>query len=67
MGMRHLPAIVARLLRDGVAADAAAACIANASLPGQRVVCARLAGLPAAVTAARITNPATVIVGAYCR
>jgi uroporphyrin-III C-methyltransferase len=67
MGMRHLTAIVARLLRDGMPPGTAATCIANASLPGQRVVCARLAGLPAAVAAARITNPATVVIGAHCR
>ncbi len=62
MGMRHLPAIVARLIRDGVAPEAAAACIANASLPSQDVVRTRLTDLPAAVASAGMTNPAIVIV-----
>ena len=62
MGMRQLPAIVSRLIADGVAADAAAACIASASLSQQRVVRATLSELPAAVDAAVLTNPATVVV-----
>jgi len=62
MGMRHLPAIVARLISEGVAADAPAACIAEASLPTQRIVRAPLADLPAEVAAGGLTNPATVIV-----
>jgi uroporphyrin-III C-methyltransferase len=64
MGMRHLAAIVTRLIREGVGADAAAACVADASLPSQRVVQARLADLPAAVAEAGLRNPATVIVEA---
>jgi uroporphyrin-III C-methyltransferase len=67
MGMRHLHAIVARLIREGMPAAAAAACIADASLPTQRVVRARLADLPAAVARAGLTNPATVIVDACSR
>lgn len=62
MGMRHLPAITARLLDEGVAASAPAACVADASLPVQRMVRAPLASLPAAVAAAGLTSPATVIV-----
>jgi len=64
MGMRHLPAIVARLIREGVPAAAATACIADASLPAQRVVRARLADLSAAVVVTGLTSPATVIVEA---
>ena len=64
MGMRQLPAIVSRLVADGVPADAEAACIASASLSEQRAVHARLAELPALVVAARLTNPATVIIEA---
>jgi uroporphyrin-III C-methyltransferase len=62
MGMRHLPAIAARLIREGVAATAPAACVADASLPAQRIVRAPLADLPAAVRAEGLTSPATVIV-----
>jgi uroporphyrin-III C-methyltransferase len=64
MGMRHLPAIAARLIRDGLVPDAAAACIADASMPSQRVVRGSLAELSAAVTAAGLANPATVVIEA---
>jgi uroporphyrin-III C-methyltransferase len=62
MGMRQLPAIVNRLISDGVAADAAAACIASASLGGQAVARAMLSELPVAVKAAGLTNPATIVI-----
>jgi nicotinate-nucleotide--dimethylbenzimidazole phosphoribosyltransferase len=62
MGMRHLPAIVARLIEEGVAADATATCVANASLPGQQAVRAGLGELAAAVAAAGLANPAVVVV-----
>ncbi len=62
MGMRQLPAIVARLVREGIDPDARATCVADASLPTQRVVRAGLSDLPAAVAAAGLTNPATVII-----
>jgi uroporphyrin-III C-methyltransferase len=67
MGMRHLPTIVARLIREGIRSEAAATCIADASLAAQRVVRARLADLPAEVAAAGLTNPATVIIEAGMR
>jgi uroporphyrin-III C-methyltransferase len=67
MGMRHLPAIVARLLREGIAPDTAAACIASASLPTQQLVRAPLEDLPAEVAAAGLANPATVIIEAGTR
>ena len=56
MGMRHLPTIVARLIREGVASRAAVTCIANASLPAQEVVRARLKDLPAEVAAAGLSS-----------
>jgi uroporphyrin-III C-methyltransferase len=62
MGMRQLPAIAARLISEGMAADAHATCIADASQLSQRIVRARLADLAAAVTAAGLTNPATIVV-----
>ena len=64
MGMRHLTAIVTRLIREGIGPDATAVCVADASLPSQRVVRARLADLPAAVAEAGVRNPATVLVEA---
>jgi len=62
MGMRHLPAIVTRLISGGVAADAPAACVTDASLPTQRIVRAPLADLPAKIAAGGLTNPAAVII-----
>jgi uroporphyrin-III C-methyltransferase len=62
MGMRRLPAIVSRLISDGVPVDAAATCIASASLSEQRVVRAPIGDLPAAVEAAGLANPAIVII-----
>jgi siroheme synthase len=67
MGMRHLPTIVARLIGEGIRSEAAATCIADASLAAQRVVRAQLADLPAEVAAAGLTNPATVIIEAGLR
>jgi uroporphyrin-III C-methyltransferase len=64
MGMRHLPAIVTRLISEGIDPGAAAVCVADASLPSQRVARARLADLPAAVAEAGLRNPATVIIEA---
>jgi uroporphyrin-III C-methyltransferase/precorrin-2 dehydrogenase/sirohydrochlorin ferrochelatase len=62
MGMRNLPAVTARLIKEGVPPDSAATCVADASLPAQRVVRTRLEDLPAQVAAAGLANPATVIV-----
>jgi uroporphyrin-III C-methyltransferase len=62
MGMRQLPAIVGRLMADGVSVNAAAACVASASLSEQHVVRARLIDLPAAVKSAGLCNPATVVI-----
>lgn len=62
MGMRHLPAIVTRLISEGIGPEAAAVCIANASLPSQQVIRARLGDLPATVADAGLRNPATVVI-----
>jgi uroporphyrin-III C-methyltransferase len=64
MGMQHLPAIVARLIREGVAPGTATTCVTYASLPEQRTVRAQLADLPAEVAAVGLANPATVIIEA---
>jgi uroporphyrin-III C-methyltransferase len=67
MGMRHLTAIVERLLGEGIAADTNATCISEASLPAQRVVRTGLRKLPAAVVDAGLVNPATVIIDTFTR
>jgi uroporphyrin-III C-methyltransferase len=67
MGMRHLPAIVTRLIREGIGPESAAVCIADASLPSQRVIRARLGDLPATVADAGLRNPATVIITSGAR
>jgi uroporphyrin-III C-methyltransferase len=64
MGMRNLPAIVDRLLADGVSPDASSTCVADASLPKQQVVHTTLTDLSAAVAAAGLRNPATVTIDA---
>ncbi len=67
MGMRNLPAIVTRLVADGVPADVRATCIADASLPTQRIVQAPLTQLPDAVANAALANPAVVLIEAGAR
>jgi uroporphyrin-III C-methyltransferase len=64
MGMRHLPAIAARLIEAGMAADTSATCVADASLPGQRSVTAKVPDLAEEIDAAGLINPAVVIVAA---
>jgi uroporphyrin-III C-methyltransferase len=64
MGMRHLPAIVTRLIADGVPPDTPSHCVAEASLPSQRSVGADLTDLPHAVADAGLTNPAVVVIEA---
>jgi uroporphyrin-III C-methyltransferase len=64
MGMQHLSAIAGRLIAEGIAADVTAMCIADASLPTQRVVHAPLNELFAAVCDARLSNPAITFIEA---
>ncbi len=64
MGVRQLPAITRRLLAEGISAETRAACVADASLPTERVVRARLADLPATVVAAGLGNPAVIYIQA---
>ncbi|HXF99088.1 MAG TPA: uroporphyrinogen-III C-methyltransferase [Gaiellaceae bacterium] len=61
MGLATLPALVDGLLRAGKPAGTPSAVIASGTLPGQRVVLAALAELPAA--AAELEPPALVVVG----
>lgn len=67
MGMRNLSAIVTRLVEDGVPADVRATCIADASLPTQRIVQVPLTQLPDAVAQAGLANPAVVVIEAGAR
>jgi uroporphyrin-III C-methyltransferase len=64
MGMRTLAAICDRLIADGVPSDTVASCVADASLPSQRVVRSTLDRLAGAVTEAGLTNPAVVVIEA---
>lgn len=64
MGMRNLSAIIGRLIADGLPRQTPASCVADASLPSQKVVRAPLADLATAVADAQLTNPAVVIIDA---
>jgi len=63
MAVEHLEAVTAALVAGGLDATVPAACIAEASLPRQRVVRAPVHELAAAARAAGVTNPAVVVVG----
>jgi uroporphyrin-III C-methyltransferase len=63
MGLRGLPAVVARLRANGRASSTPAAAISNATLPNQRVVIGTLATIAARVAAAGLEQPATIVVG----
>jgi len=63
MGVSQLPHIVTRLLQHGAPADRRAAVIERATLPGQRVIAARLDRIAARVAAAGMAAPALLIVG----
>ena len=67
MGTRHLAAITARLIEEGIPADTAAVCVADASLPTERTVRAPLADLARDVAEAGLANPAVVVVSAPAR
>jgi len=67
MGMRNLPELVERLVSGGKDPATPSAAVMNATLPGQRVVTARLSELPAAVRAAGLAAPAAVVVGHVVR
>ena len=67
MGMRTLEGVVAELLTHGSDPATPAAAISEGTLPGQRVVEAPLAELPARVREAGIGPPGTVVVGQVVR
>lgn len=63
MGVRQLPRIVTRLRAAGAASTLPAALIERASLPGQRVLRARLADIALLARRERAAAPAVLIVG----
>ncbi|HUX68441.1 MAG TPA: uroporphyrinogen-III C-methyltransferase [Terriglobales bacterium] len=67
MGLAQLEAIAAALLAQGWPARTRACAVANASLPGERVVGASLRGLAAAARRAELRSPAVVMVGAVAK
>lgn len=64
MGVRTLPALAARLMEAGMAADMPAAAVENVSLPGSRVWRASLGTLPAILAAAAPAGPVLLLIGA---
>ena len=63
MGVGTLPRVVERLLAGGMDPATPAAVIERATLPGQRVVRARLADLPRAAREAGVRPPALFVIG----
>jgi uroporphyrin-III C-methyltransferase / precorrin-2 dehydrogenase / sirohydrochlorin ferrochelatase len=63
MGVTQLPRIVARLRDAGAAPELPAAIIERATLPGQRVLRARLADIALLARREHVTAPAVLIVG----
>jgi uroporphyrin-III C-methyltransferase len=67
MALKHLPEIVRRLLAAGRGAEEPLAIVAQASLPGQRVLETTLGQAVAAVAEAGIEPPALVVLGEVVR
>ena len=67
MGLTRLEEIVGALQAGGMPADMPAAGIAAATLPGQRVVVAPLAGLPEALRDAALPTPVLIVIGEIVR
>jgi uroporphyrin-III C-methyltransferase/precorrin-2 dehydrogenase/sirohydrochlorin ferrochelatase len=63
MGLRALPRIAARLRAHGLDADTPAAVISRGTQPDQRVVVGTLATIAERAAAARLEQPATLVVG----
>ena len=64
MGVANLRAIADALVAEGRPADTPAAVVENASLPGQRVVRARLSEVADAAERESVVPPAIVVIGA---
>ena len=67
MGLSGLAEICAQLVAHGLSADWPAAVVSHGTQPGQRVVCATLATLAAAVQGAALASPCLAIVGEVVR
>lgn len=63
MGLRHLDAIAARLIENGLATDTPAAVICRGTLPDQQVIESPLYLLPATARTAGAAAPAVIVVG----
>jgi uroporphyrin-III C-methyltransferase len=63
MGISTLKEICRKLVEHGLPADTPAACVRHATLPTQQAVVGTLATLPAAVVAAKLKQPALIVVG----
>ena len=67
MGLRTLPALVARLLAEGMAPDTPAALVESASLPGERRFLSTIGALPEVAAQARASGPCMVLIGRVLR
>jgi uroporphyrinogen III methyltransferase/synthase len=67
MGMRNLPRLVEELIAGGKSPETPAAAVMHGTLPEQRTCVSTLGGLCAAVEAAGLGAPSTVIVGDVVR
>jgi uroporphyrinogen III methyltransferase/synthase len=67
MGMRNLEALVSRILAGGRSPETPAAAVMTGTLPGQRVVEARLGELCARVREAGLGAPSVVVIGDVVR
>jgi uroporphyrin-III C-methyltransferase len=67
MGLRNLEAIVAELMRGGLAPSTPAAAIASATLAEERVLVSTLERIAADAHAAKLAAPATIVVGEVVR
>ncbi|HUZ67174.1 MAG TPA: siroheme synthase CysG [Beijerinckiaceae bacterium] len=63
MGLRTLPALVSRLLAEGLSPDTPAALVENASGNKERCVRCAIGDLPARALAAHMTGPCLVLIG----
>ncbi len=67
MGMRNLPKLIEELIAGGKSPETPAAAVMHGTLPEQRTCVSTLGGLCAAVEAAGLGAPSTVIVGDVVR
>lgn len=63
MGLTHMEATVADLLRGGLTEDTPAALVENATLPGERTVVATLSTLVEVARRENVISPALIVVG----